>query len=138
MNFLGKCFGKPRQMPELDLSETLAFNALALEGAASLNDFGRVHFAIREGKEAASAMELLACLKAGLELSLRNDLDEGGEGCTLFRMTREGLISKVGGHGWSGDWKAVDEDLFPAMVEALAPHNRGGHWSTLGCISRSP
>ena len=136
MNFLVKWFGKLRQVPKHALSEILTFDALALEDAALLNHVDRAYFAIREGKEAASALELLGCLKAGLEISLKNDLDEGDEGCTFFRMTREGLLSKIGGHGWSGDWKAVDEHAFPVMVAALAPHNRGGHWSTRGCISR--
>lgn len=67
---------------------------------------------------------------------MRNDLDEGGEGCTLFRRSLSGLVTKVGGHGWQGAWKTTDEAGVLSAVADLAEFNRGGHWSTQGSITR--
>ena len=112
----------------------MRFEALALEGEQEAA--GRISFAIPLGREADAARELLACLAAGFEVCLRNDLDEGHEGTTFFRRTAAGLSTKVGGHGWQGDWRPIDDAGFVAAVAGLAAHNRGGQWSTRGTLVR--
>jgi hypothetical protein len=67
---------------------------------------------------------------------LRNDLDEGHEGCTLFRHSASGLETMIGGHGWSSNWKPTDEAGVLSDVAELADLNRGGHWSSQGSLDR--
>lgn len=113
----------------------MRYKALALEGKQDVG--GRTtHFSIPAGREAEAARDLLNCLAVGLEVCLSNDLDEGHEGVTFFRRTDEGLSTKVGGHGWQGDWWPIEEAGFIAVVAELAPHNRGGHWSTQGQLRK--
>jgi hypothetical protein len=90
------------------------------------------YFAIPPGREEAAGRDLLRCLADGMEVWLRNDLDEGGEGATLFRCSRSGLETMFGGHGWSSSWTATDEAGVCAAVRDLAVFNRGGHWAAQG------
>lgn len=115
----------------------MQFDALKIEDPGVAKIGGTISFSIPVGHEATAAQELHACLNAGFEVQLRNDLDEGLEGYSLFRRTPSGLEFKVGGHGWSGSWKPLDEASFTATIAELAPHNRGGHWSLLGSLSRT-
>jgi hypothetical protein len=104
----------------------MEFTGLTLEDERDTGGSLTTHFAVPPGRESEAAHDLLACLAAGAEIKLRNDLDEGGEGITFFRRTPAGLSSKVGGHGWQGQWQPIDEAEFVAAVMELAPHNRGG------------
>ena len=38
----------------------------------------------------------------------------------------------TGGHGWSSNWKQIDEVKVAATIESLASLNRGGPWSSRG------
>jgi hypothetical protein len=79
-------------------------------------------FAIAPGREEQAGRDVLACLAAGLEFALPNDLDEGGEGSTSFRRTGSGLVRLVGGHGWQSGWRPVGESDVLAAVSELAAH----------------
>ena len=48
-------------------------------------------FSIPVGREAAAGHDLLTFLADGCEICLKNDLDEGGEGCTFFRKSSSGV-----------------------------------------------
>lgn len=93
-------------------------------------------FSIPEGLELEAASDLCACLAEGAEVCLRNDLDEGLEGLTCFRLTRSSFEFMIGGHGWRSGWKPIDEAGIRAEVTSLAQHNRGGNWSHCGTIRR--
>src|SRR5262249_62241815 len=54
-------------------------------------------FGVVPGRERQAGRDVLACLAGGLEVSLSNDLDEGGEGSTAFCRTRSGLARQGGG-----------------------------------------
>ena len=113
----------------------MAFSGLSVEG--DNNDYEEeIYFAIPAGKEAAAGRDLVACIAAGFEVSLRNDLDEGSEGCTFFKQSSAGILTMIGGHGWSGEWKPTDEAGVLSAVDQLADFNRGGHWGTRGSLSR--
>lgn len=67
------------------------------------------------------------CLADGMDFSLPNDLDEGGEGTTSFRRTRCGMVKHVGGHGWQSEWESVDEvEVLAAVAELAIYRNRRG------------
>src|SRR5262245_41278315 len=91
------------------MASQLTFLGLSVEGTRDAGGHITIDFAIPAGQEAAAGRDLLACLADGFEVWLRNDLDEGCEGCTLFRRTPSGLATMVGGHGWSGEWQPTDE-----------------------------
>lgn len=114
----------------------MTFGSLLIEGERDVGGSLITYFAIPPGREAEVARDLLACLSDGVEVSLRNDLDEGREGVTFFRRTAAGLSSKVGGRGWQGDWEVIDEVQLASAVAELAAHNRGGHWSAQGALIR--
>jgi hypothetical protein len=113
----------------------MEFTGLAVEGSREAGGQSITYFAIPAGQESAAARELVACLDDGFEVCLRNDLDESGEGYTLFRKAPTGLVTRVGGHGWSGEWQAIDQAGLQVSIAALAPHNRGGHWSAQGSLT---
>jgi hypothetical protein len=115
----------------------MTFVGLSLEDSRDAGGHVITYFAIPAGRESAAAGDLLGCLAAGWEVCLRNDLDEGGEGCTFFRRSPSGLVTMTSGHGWQGEWRPLDEAGVLAAVVELAGLNRGGHWSTRGSISRS-
>jgi hypothetical protein len=84
-------------------------------------------FAIAPGRETQAGRDVLACLAAGMEVTLPNDLDEGGEGSTSFRRAEVGFVKQVGGHGWQSGWRpATEADVLAAVVELAArPDSRG-------------
>ena len=92
-------------------------------------------FGIPIGREGDAATELIGLLKDGFEVSLSNDGDEGGEGCTTIRHHAGGFQTKVGGHGWQGNWTATSEVDIRSIVVGLAPLNRGPHWQCCGSIT---
>jgi hypothetical protein len=104
----------------------MTFGGLSLEGERDAGSCFITYFAILPGREAEAARDLLACLADGIEVCLCNDLDGGGEGLTSFCHTPTGLSSMVGGHGWQGSWRPIDEVGFAAAILDLAAHNRGG------------
>jgi hypothetical protein len=113
----------------------MRFAGLVVEGGRDAGSYLITYFAIPPGSEEAASRDLLRCLADGLDVSLRNDLDEeGGEGCTLFRRSRLGLETMVGGHGWSSPWTATDEAGVCSAVMNLAVFNRGGHWAAQGTL----
>lgn len=114
----------------------MTFDGLLVEGSRDAGSCLLNYFAIPPGQESVAGRELLACLAEGAEVSLSNDLDEGGEGCSCFRRLPSGLVMKIGGHGWQSDWKPIDEAGFLAAVAELAGHNRGGP-SAHGSISQA-
>lgn len=98
--------------------------------------FSRVHdtggaiitgFMILEGQEQPGAESLLQFVDQGYELSLRNDLDEGGEGSTGFRRGAAGYERLIGGHGWQSGWKPVGRQELLSEVAALAAFTRPPH-----------
>jgi hypothetical protein len=114
----------------------MTFDALIIEGGRDAGSHVLTYFAIPAGKEGAAGRDLLRCLADGFEISLRNDLDEGLEVCTVFRSSPSGLETLTFGHGWSSKWKSTDETSFLSSVAELAAFNRGGHWSTQGSLDR--
>jgi hypothetical protein len=111
---------------------------VALREVGSLNTGGyiKIYFGIPVGREEAAGRELLACLAEGFEVCLCNDLDEGHEGLTEFQLLPSGLMTRNGGHGWSGQWKPVDEAGFLAKVAELANLNRGENEGRQGSLRR--
>jgi hypothetical protein len=120
--------------------ERMASEGLLLEperdtGAAWVTPFGIV-----AGHEQQAGIQLLNYLRDGAEVWLRNDLDEGAEGCTCFRVATAGILTMVFGHGWTGEWKATDEQTVLSTVVGLADLNRGdpmGRGSIIRSKSRS-
>jgi hypothetical protein len=94
------------------------------------------YFGIASGLEHEAGDEILEHLRAGAEIWLRNDLDQGGEGCTQFRHGGEGYATAVFGHGWSSEWKPTDERGVVAAVIELAHLNRATHAGDRGSINR--
>jgi hypothetical protein len=88
-------------------------------GAAIVTEFG-----IAPAREREAGARLLDHLRRGAEVWLRNDLDEGGEGCTQFRHGPGGYWTAVFGHGWTGRWKPTDEAGVLTAVAELAELNR--------------
>jgi hypothetical protein len=84
-------------------------------------------FRIEEGREQAAATSLIRLVNQGYEVSLRNDLDEGLEGCTDFRKSAAGYEKLIGGHGWQSGWKPVDEADVLSEIVSLAPLTRDPH-----------
>jgi hypothetical protein len=115
----------------------MKFFGLSEEGSRDAGGHIITYFGIPVGQEEAAGRDLLACLTDGFEVSLCNDLDEGLEGTTQFMLLPSGLVTKVGGHGWSSQWKPTDEAGFLSAVTELANLNRGGDWSRQGSLSRS-
>lgn len=115
----------------------MKFHGITLKGQRDAGGCIVTYFTIRRGQEAAAGRDLLACLAKGAEVGLRNDLDEGHEGCTFFRRRRAGIVAISGGHGWQGNWKSIDDDEFLAAVARLAPHNRRGQPGMI-CRRKSP
>src|SRR5262249_24498982 len=122
------------------LSSTLAGQAedahmtlrgLSLGGERDCGGCIVVSFGIPTGLERGAGLYVLACLGGGVGVSLRNDLDEGGEGSTSFRRTPTGLVKLVGGHGWQSGWKPTDEAGVLASVMELAEHNRSNQGSLI-------
>lgn len=114
----------------------MTFLALSVEGSRDAGSHVTTYFGIPPGLEDVAGQDLLRCLADGFEVCLRNDLDEGHEGCTLFRRAPSGLETMVRGHGWSSKWKPTDEaDVLSAVAE-LVEFNRGGHWSIQGSLDR--
>lgn len=95
------------------------------------------YFGIPAGQEQAAGQDILNSLNEGCEIILKNDLDEGREGCTSLRRLSTGLEARVGGHGWQGEWKPINQEDVLVVVTALAKFNRGGHWSRQGSIARA-
>lgn len=93
------------------------------------------NFAIIEGQEEVAANHLIGLLSKA-EISLMNGEDEGGEGATTIRKTTTAFEARNNGHGWQGDWKEMTADEIRQRIIQLAPHNRGGHWSLEGSITR--
>lgn len=93
-------------------------------------------FGIVPGRERGAGAELLAHLRRGAEVMLRNDLDEGHEGCTFFRRVRWGYETKTGGHGWQSGWGPTDEAGVLAAVAELADLNRGHNERDRGAVRR--
>lgn len=108
-------------------------HGLSLEGYR--ND--TTYFGIPPGKEDAAARDLLTAIASGFEVCLRNDLDEGREGCTFFRRSTSGLETMTGGHHWQSKWKPTDQRAVVTAVAELAHLNRGGHWSAQGSFEPS-
>jgi hypothetical protein len=104
----------------------MAFLGLSLEGTRDDGICLITNFAIPLGRESEAGRELLACLADGVEVCLRNDADEGGEGCTIYRRSPSGLVTMCGGHGCQSDWKPTNEAGVLVAVAELAAHNRGG------------
>jgi hypothetical protein len=119
-----------------ELEAQMTFVGVLPEASRDSGSHGCTYFAIPAGQELAAGRDLLACLADGCEVCLRNDLDEGGEGCTSFRRWQSGLMTMVGGHGWQSGWTLTDEASIVAAVVELASFNRGGHWSRQGSITR--
>lgn len=115
----------------------VAFVGLSPEGGRDAGGQFITYFGIPVGRELDAGHDVVACLIGGAEVSLGNSLDEGHEGTTSFRRVGSGLETKVGGHGWQGDWKPIDEAGILVSVAALAPLNRGGHWSKQVSVARS-
>jgi hypothetical protein len=109
----------------------MTFRGLSLGGEHDCGGCVVVAFGIPTGLEREAGLDVLACLADGLEVSLRNDLDEGGEGSTSFRRTPTGLVRLVGGHGWQSGWKPTDEAGVLASVTELAEHNRSNQGSLI-------
>ncbi|HEX9045743.1 MAG TPA: hypothetical protein VF988_01840 [Verrucomicrobiae bacterium] len=118
--------------PLASMKSDRIFSALTVE--YSENRGRIISFSIPEGKEADSGLELLACLADGFEVWLNNDLDEGDEGCAIFKRSASGFVTMIGGHGWSGKWEPIDQEGVLSAVFELAKFNRGGHWSTQGSL----
>lgn len=114
----------------------MTFDHLIVEGGRDAGNRVLTYFAIPPGQEEDAGHDLLRCLADGFEVSLRNDLDEGGEGCTVFRGSPSGLETMRFGHGWSSNWEPTDETSFLSSVAELATFNRGGHWDTQGSLER--
>ena len=110
-------------------------HCLIAEGPARRRQPFIIAFGIVEGREDAAATALIQLLNDGHEVSLCNDLDEGGEGSTSFCRKGGGYEQQVGGHGWSGEPTPMDEAAVRAAIVALAPLNRGSHWSEQGSIT---
>lgn len=102
------------------------FESILIEERRDAGSRQTIYFAIPSGRESAAGSELLTCLADGAEVSLRNDLDEGGEGFSSFCRSSSGNFTRVGGHGWQNEWKPIDEAAFLTAVVEMACHNRGG------------
>ena len=109
----------------------MTFLGLSVEGTRDAGSHVITYIAIPAGKEEAAGQDLIACLTEGYEVCLRNDLDEGLEGCTVFRRSTSGLETMIFGHGWSSKWKPTDEVGVLLAVTELAELNRGGHQASL-------
>lgn len=94
------------------------------------------YFGIATGLEHEAGAQLLEHLRGGAEVWLRNDLDQGGESCTQFRHGTEGYAMAMFGHGWSSEWKGIDERGVLAAVIELARLNRATHAGDRGSINR--
>jgi len=112
----------------------MADSALLFEGERDAGGAIRTYFGIVARHEQEAGVQLLGYLHDGAEVCLRNDLDEGGEGCTYFRKTPTGISTMTGGHGWQSEWKPVGDQAVIVAVAELANLNRGGHWSRQGTI----
>jgi hypothetical protein len=62
----------------------MTFLGLTIDGSRDAGGHIITLCAIPAGRESAAGRDLLACLADGAEVCLSNDLDDGGEGCTLF------------------------------------------------------
>ena len=100
-------------------------------GASSIRTFAILPDRVEDA--ATHLIELLA----ESEISLMNNEDEGGEGCTTIRSVRNGFECRNGGHGWQSEWKLMNLDELRARIIELAPQNNGGHWSKEGSIRRA-
>lgn len=109
----------------------MTVRGLSLGGEYDSGGCTAIAFGIPKGSEREAGLDVLACLADGLEVSLRNDLDEGGEGSTSFRRTPTGLVKRVEGHGWQSGWKPTDEGDVLASVTDLAEHNRSNQGSLI-------
>lgn len=114
----------------------MSFAALVTEGTRFDGTHFITYFAIPVGHDSDAGREILRCLSDGFEVSLSNDLDEGGEGCTIFRTSSAGLLVMTGGHGWQSKWKPIEPSGVLSAVADLAHLNRGGHPSRQGSMSR--
>lgn len=87
-----------------------------------------LYVGLSPGHEHEASLLLATLLRKGVELSLYNDLDEGGEGMTTFVHTAgAGFKMMTGGHGWSSDWNVISETALHAAILELAPLNGGRH-----------
>jgi hypothetical protein len=94
-----------------------------------------IEFGITPGFEREAAGQLVEHMRRGAEVWLRNDLDEGGEGCTQFRYSAGGYVTAVFGHGWSNRWKPIEEQKVRTAIVELADLNRATHaWADRGSI----
>jgi hypothetical protein len=93
-------------------------------------------FAIARGLEREAGLQLFEHIRRGVEVWLRNDLDDGGEGCTQFRYGVGGFQTAVFGHGWSSKWTGTDKNAILSAVVELADHNRGVHGADRGQLIR--
>jgi len=94
-------------------------------------------FAITRGLEREAGMQLFEHIRRGVEVWLRNDLDDGGEGCTQFRYGVGGFQTAAFGHGWSSQWTGTDKNAILTAVVELAHLNRGDHGSDRGHLIRA-
>lgn len=108
---------------------------IRIEGARDAGSLKIEYFAIVSEMAEAAAIELLAIL-GDASITLCNDDDEGGEGCTSIRKTSSGFEMMSGGHGWQSDWRPATESDVKAKIVELSPCNCGGHWSRQGSIQR--
>ncbi|HEY1399036.1 hypothetical protein [Roseateles sp.] len=119
------------------VGEDMKFNALVVEETRGDGEGEITNFSIPVGREADAALELLALLAAGHEVSLSDDDDEGLEGLHMLKHSPDGLVMRQGGHGWSGTWQPVAREQAVETILSLAPLNRGGNGSACGSFSRA-
>jgi hypothetical protein len=93
-------------------------------------------FAIARGLEHEAGLQLFEHIRRGVEVWLRNDLDDGGEGCTLFRYGVGGFQTRVFGHRWTSKWTGTDKNAILSAVVELADVNRGVHEADRGQLIR--
>lgn len=107
------------------------FGGISLDGECGP---GGTRFVIPEGREQLAVSEMMRLLDEGCEITLHNDLDEGGEGYTSFRRDAHGYATLDAGHGWQGKWTVTDEPGVRATMLQFSAFNRGTHWSHRGTI----
>jgi len=89
-------------------------------------DRRKISVAILEDHDRQAAEYFIRLLKRGCQVAVKNDLDEGNEGLTIFRYSFCLYKMMIGGHGWSGGWKLVSKTKVRNEIIAVADLNRRG------------
>jgi len=94
--------------------------------------WNRWEFTINRGEEDIAINALLDSLTEFSEFCLADHSRGDSDSCTSYRRDSTAFITKVGGHGWSGECKTIEREWAVYEADKLVRYNYGPGWQNCG------